>query len=232
MRTIFILIFITISLLFFRLYINLMSLFNSKETTYSKIEGQVDPPAYIEATTSEDGDHKESPIAPPSRFSEPIYFTRDEHIDHFPAQHRSIINANHPKPVKDHCKLLANVSLIIGITLMLISVIFKIQSRSYISQAVANSSCPANCVTTCYESLPFFQPSVDCDSNLKQTCGDQCIPAGIDQATTFAILFYVFLGLGASLMVIQIASTCFRYCCFNYLEYKKQNQVGDISTKV
>lgn len=231
MRTIFILLFITFSLLFFRLYINLMSLFNSKETTYSKIEGQVDPPAYIEATTGDDVDNKGSSIAPQSRFSEPIYFTKDEHTDHFSAQHRSIINTNRPEPARDYCKLLANVSLIIGIALMLISVIFKIQSRSYISQAIANSSCPANCVTTCYRSLPFFQLSVDCDSNLKQICDDECIPAGIDQATTFAILFYVFLGLGASLMVIQIVSTCLRYCCFDYLEYKKKNQIGDISTK-
>lgn len=211
-----------------------MSFFNSKETTYSKIEGQVDPPAYIKATTSED--NKEPPIAPKtthqSRFSEPIYFTQNEHNNHFPVQNRSIINANRPKPVRDYCKLLANVSLIIGIALMLISVIFKIQSRSYISQAVATSGCPANCVTTCYKSLPFFQFSMECDSSVKQMCDDQCVPAGIDQATTFAILFYVFLGLGASLMVIQIVSTCLRYCCFDYFEYKRKNQISDISTKV
>jgi hypothetical protein len=200
-----------------------MSYFNnSKDAAYSKLEYEMDyPPAYYNEPLNNIPSIPETTYS--SRFEEQIYPTisNDDYERRFHRQNMT------PPPLQSHrrryCKLVSHISFILGLALVVVSIIFKFLSRSHISQAI-EQDCPVNCVTTCYRDLPFYHPTVECDSITKSSCDLTCYPVGIETANTYGILFLVFVVVGGLLVVVQIVYACLAYCCFDYCDFKKQQQ--------
>ncbi|KAI7905225.1 uncharacterized protein BX663DRAFT_502161 [Cokeromyces recurvatus] len=117
-------------------------------------------------------------------------------------------------------RILIYFTLIFGIVFMVLAIIFKIQSRLYISQSIQNQ-CPVSCVTTCYLNIPFYQSSTtDCDMEKKSDCDMYCFIAGMKAAYIYSIFFLIFISSGSLLLVIHLMTICMRYCCFDYFNSK------------
>lgn len=179
-----------------------MFYFNKKETNYDDKDHLLDKgiPMVPESTHSRSEDH-----------TYPMYI--------IPIQNDTPFNSTNK--TKRYCRIIANITLIIGIALVVISALFKLQSRVYISKAIENE-CPVNCVTTCYSRIPFNI----CDFDQRSKCDNQCLSVGIQTANTYAILFMVFVSLGGLLVVAQVVNSCIGYCCYDYITFK--NQQGHI----
>ncbi|KAL9548784.1 hypothetical protein MBANPS3_005527 [Mucor bainieri] len=104
------------------------------------------------------------------------------------------------------CKLVAHLSLITGITFLVLAAVFKVESRSHISTSIDND-CPVPCITTCFASLPFYRESLDCTASDKQQCDVYCGSVGMDSARTYSVLFVVFLALGGFFVLVQLVSS-------------------------
>ncbi|KAI7888716.1 uncharacterized protein EV154DRAFT_516617 [Mucor mucedo] len=148
------------------------------------------------------------------------YDDRNQLIDRMPEE--MYIIPIHDVPVtldnkpRRYCRILANVTLILGMALVVISALFKLQSRVYISQAI-EAECPAICVTTCYRFMPF---PTSCES--KSACDDQCLSAGISKALTYSVLFTVFVLIGGLLVLVQVVQSCISYCFYDYIDFKNK----------
>lgn len=148
-----------------------------------------------------------------------IYDDRDQLIGKTPDE--MYIIPIHDVPTTDSkpkrcCRMIANITLILGVALVVISALFKLQSRVYISEAI-EAECPVNCVTTCYSRMPFpkyceFQPA----------CDEQCLSVGIQKANTYAMLFTIFVSLGGLLVAMQVIHSCIGYCCYDYIDFKNK----------
>ena len=198
-----------------------MSLFNLKqESSYSKLDVEAGPPAY----SSKDANKYDMPMIPESshsRFTAPVYHITDEEFNNHDHQKERHIAQDEPK--RETCRWIANISFIIGSMLLLLSIVFKIVSRTYISQAIT-FGCPAHCITTCYQDLPLDSPLDLCNSLEKQACDDTCLSVGIQEATTYTILFFVLVTMGGVMIAFQIVNSCLGYFCWDYRKHQR-NQI-------
>ncbi|KAI8891053.1 hypothetical protein K501DRAFT_281589, partial [Backusella circina FSU 941] len=109
-----------------------------------------------------------------------------------------------------HClRLVTYFFVLIGVGLLVCSFIFKIKAVNYINLAV-NGGCPYPCIDQCYNEIG--QKVSTC---LQEGC-DLCDTLGMQQASRYTLLFIVFLGLGALMVLIQLFSMCFTYSCTDY----------------
>lgn len=121
------------------------------------------------------------------------------------------------------CRMIANISLIIGIGMIVISVLFKLQSRVYISKAI-ESECPVTCVTTCYSRIPFPHTFGLCKIDQRMKCDSQCLSAGIQTAITYSVFFFIFISLGGLCVVVQAVNSCLCYYCYEYIFFKNEEK--------
>ncbi|KAI8987525.1 hypothetical protein BDF20DRAFT_272407 [Mycotypha africana] len=141
------------------------------------------------------------------------------------------------------CSIVSYISLITGIVLILLSLIFEFQSRYHIAKANDFDHCPtAPCIEGCYKHLPFYYPpstttlppppisnnntielvssSIDshnlCTVEVKQYCDGICGDLGINAAKIYGILFMVFITVGGFFVILQISLSFVRYYCLGY----------------
>jgi hypothetical protein len=120
--------------------------------------------------------------------------------------------AEQEKPIKRrfHClRLVTYLLVLIGIGLLACSLFFKFKAVNAINSAV-DGGCPYPCIDQCYNE--FGQKVSAC---IQEGC-EQCDTLGMQQASRYTLLFIVFLGLGALLVLIQLFSMCFTYSCTDY----------------
>lgn len=115
---------------------------------------------------------------------------------------------------------MTHIVFLLGVALIVISIGFTFLSRSYINQAI-DQSCPVACVTTCYRHLPFYQPFIQCNEEVKAACNVNCGPVGMATANIYVILFFVCVVLGVLLVVAQVIHACLIYYCCDYTDYSK-----------
>lgn len=117
---------------------------------------------------------------------------------------------------RHYCRILGSISLALGIILVVLSILFKLQSRVYISKAL-DADCPATCVTTCYRFMPF---PIACES--RATCNDRCLSVGISKAIIYSVFFTLFISIGGMLVLIQMLRAFIEYCCYDYCDYRNK----------
>lgn len=192
----------------------------SNETTYTKLD-EKDLPSYTDTIDSK------SPMLPEITHKRIDNYSISSQYQHFNSQdiekppsssssRQLSSTANNRR-----CRLVTHISLIIGITFLVLAAVFKIESRSHISTSIEND-CPVNCITTCYSNLPFYQESLDCNPNEKQHCDINCDQVGMNSAKTYSILFLVFVSLGGFFVFVQFISSFVRYCCLDYYNLNKE----------
>lgn len=135
-------------------------------------------------------------------------------------------NSTKPTRIRKCCGLLANLSLVFGISLMVCSILFKFQMKGHITEAM-EQDCPYSCVTACYGGMPFYRDTDLCDSDFRSSCMLQCESVGMKKAHMYSILFLAFVSVGGLLVVVQVIYGFAGYCCYSHALYKKEkiNQV-------
>lgn len=196
---------------------------SNTDTTYTKLDEKDLLPSYTDTMDSK------SPMLPDStpkqRMDESCISSQYQHFKCLDLERSSspsmtsTPSATTRTSTSRRCKLVTHISLITGITFLVLAAVFKVESKSHISTSIDND-CPVQCITTCYSSLPFYSESVDCTSNDKQQCDMYCGSVGMNSAQTYSVLFIVFVVLGGFLVLVQLISSCFRYCCLDYYNKK------------
>lgn len=194
---------------------------SNTDTTYTKLDEKDLLPSYTDTMDSK------SPMLPDStpkqRMDESCISSQYQHFKCQDMERNASPSMTAPTRTSNssrRCKLVAHICLITGITFLVLAAVFKVESRSHISTSIDND-CPVRCITTCYSSLPFYQESADCTSSDKQQCDMYCGSVGMDSAHTYSVLFVVFVALGGLFVLVQLMSTCLRYCCLDYYYNKK-----------
>ncbi|GAN08052.1 hypothetical protein MAM1_0187c07558 [Mucor ambiguus] len=193
--------------------------YSNADTTYTKLDEKDLLPSYTDTIDSK------SPMLPDTTHKRMDEYSISRQYQQFKCQDMernpspSMTTSSASARSSRQCKLVAHIALITGITFLVLAAVFKVESRSHISTAIDND-CPVRCITTCYSSLPFYRESVDCTISDKEQCDMHCGPVGMDSGQTYSVLFIVFVALGGFLVLVQLISSCLRYCCLDYYNKK------------
>ncbi|KAG2190555.1 hypothetical protein INT46_010233 [Mucor plumbeus] len=188
----------------------------NNETTYTKLD-EKDLPSYTDTINSK------SLMLPEITHKHIEDYSISSQYQHFNSQDiekPSSSSQQLPSTTSRRCRLVTHIFLITGITFLVLAAVFKVESRSHISTSIEND-CPANCITSCYSKLPFYQESLDCNPNEKQHCDIICDQAGMNSAKIYSILFLVFVSLGGLFVFVQFISSFVRYFCLDYYNLNK-----------
>lgn len=194
--------------------------YSNTDTTYTKLDEKDLLPSYTDTIDSK------SPMLPDSthkRMDESSISSQYQHFKCHDLERSSSPSMTPPLATTGRstrqCRLVTHIALITGITFLVLAAVFKVESRSHISTSIDND-CPVRCITTCYSSLPFYSQSADCTINDKQQCDMYCGSVGMNSAQTYSVLFVVFVALGGFCVLVQLVSSCLRYCCLDYYNKK------------